>query len=347
MSDETTQQNEQQSDTTTRALVVGQGNMLELAVVAWLDAKGKRSGSVATPRAYGDTLRAFRAALRSQGLDLNSAPENVALVAQAWLSRTFDGSRQVANTTYNQRRAALSSFYGFRARRRLIGPGEPSENPMSLLDPQQVDEYAGATPIPTQSAQSRLAAIDRTTPIGARDYALLTLGLRTGRRVAELAGLRCGDLTPLGRDIERDGLLVIWRRCKGGKVMRDELRGSVAVALMRWLSLAYPGQSIEQLSRTRPDAPVWLTLGRNPAHRGAAMTPRTAALVCERRLGVSKAHALRHTFALEMEKAGAPVSLIQQKLGHSSLAITGRYLSKLTSHTNPYAEQLEIAFGIA
>jgi len=91
---------------------------------------------------------------------------------------------------------------------------------------------------------------------------------------------------------------------------------------------------------------VWLTLGRNPAHRGAAMTPHSAALVCAAAGRLEGARAAPHVRT--GDGAGRRACLVSSaKAGHSSLAITGRYLSKLTSSANPYAEQLEIAFGIA
>jgi hypothetical protein len=42
-------------------------------------------------------------------------------------------------------------------------------------------------------------------------------------------------------------------------------------------------------------------------------------------------HGLRHTMAFELAQEGVPMHLIQQQLGHSSLAITSRYVS----HLNP------------
>ena len=43
-------------------------------------------------------------------------------------------------------------------------------------------------------------------------------------------------------------------------------------------------------------------------------------------------HGLRHTFAWELEQAGVPVSVISALLGHSSIAVTARYLNHLTNH---------------
>ena len=42
-------------------------------------------------------------------------------------------------------------------------------------------------------------------------------------------------------------------------------------------------------------------------------------------------HGLRHTFAVELEQAGTPVTVISKLLGHSSVAVTSRYLDHLTN----------------
>ena len=55
--------------------------------------------------------------------------------------------------------------------------------------------------------------------------------------------------------------------------------------------------------------------------------PRLAA-----RAGIEKrvhAHGLRHAFAIGLEREGATVSVIRDLLGHSSAAVTDRYLRRL------------------
>jgi hypothetical protein len=42
--------------------------------------------------------------------------------------------------------------------------------------------------------------------------------------------------------------------------------------------------------------------------------------------------ALRHAFAVELEQADVPVTVISALLGHSSVAVTARYLNHLTNH---------------
>ena len=53
-----------------------------------------------------------------------------------------------------------------------------------------------------------------------------------------------------------------------------------------------------------------------------------------RKAGIEKRvhpHGLRHTFAVELEAAGTPVTTISKLLGHSSVAVTARYLDHLTN----------------
>lgn len=64
-----------------------------------------------------------------------------------------------------------------------------------------------------------------------------------------------------------------------------------------------------------------------------------------RRLGTGKVHVTRHTFSRAMEEEGAPISEIQARLGHESLATTGVYLQTLESAKNPYGDWLVQRLG--
>ncbi len=55
---------------------------------------------------------------------------------------------------------------------------------------------------------------------------------------------------------------------------------------------------------------------------------------------------MRHTWARRMEEEGAKVSDIQARLGHESLATTGRYLSALKQAENKHADAISKAFGL-
>ncbi len=238
---------------------------------------------------------------------------------------------KVSPATYNQRLAILSSFYSYARRHGLL----TGENPIGRVERRPVHLYGDASALAYKEVKNNLAAIDRSQPVGKRDYALLSVALQTGRRLSELASLRRSNLKFDGATIT-----IHWHRTKGGKAMSDRLPQPLSRTLAEWLSSYYGNQ----LSSLPQDAPVWVSLSRQ--NKGAALGIQTIADICEKRLGTSKVHSLRHTFARAMEDAGAKVSVIQARLGHTSLATTGRYLAALRQAENEHAEALSTLFGI-
>lgn len=295
-------------------------------IAAWLAAKTGRSGSAKTARAYRDAARSFRAALHAVGHDLDAPAAAVALVAQGWAASGIP-----APATFNQRLASVSSLYSYAERHGLL-----VSNPIRLVERRPVQSYAAAVPLDATAIRTQLDAIDRRTHGGRRDYALLTVFLATGRRLTEVAALTIGDLTIQGERVQ-----LVFRRVKGGKLLRDQLAGGTSAALLDWLRTCYT----DDLAGVAAAAPVWVSLARNGT-RGQPLSTRAIGLLCATRIGTSKVHALRHTFAHAMEDAGAKVSDIQARLGHANLATTGRYLAALRSAENPQSQALEQLFGV-
>ncbi|MEP7285094.1 MAG: site-specific integrase [Chloroflexota bacterium] len=197
--------------------------------------------------------------------------------------------------------------------------------------------YAGARPLESDDLSQHLKRISRDDLTGKRDYALLSIALTTGRRLSELASLQCGDIQLTDNGTRA---YVSWRRLKGGKKLPDKLTETVTRALLVYLKAAYPAE----FGSLPSHAPIWISTSHRNAGQGLGI--QTISDICQRRLGTSKVHALRHTFAHAMEKAGAKVSEIQARLGHESLATTGRYLASLSSADNSHAETLAGMFGI-
>jgi len=179
----------------------------------------------------------------------------------------------------------ISSLYSYGEKRRLL-PG----NPIRLVERRAVQGYAAAVPLDATAVRERLEAIDRSTLVGRRDYALLTVFLATGRRLAEVAALTMGDLT-----IQSERVQLVFRHAKGGKVLRDQLGAGTSAALLDWLRACYG----EDLAGVANDKPVWVSLARNGT-KGQALSTRAIGLMCEARIGTSKVHSLRHTFAHAM-----------------------------------------------
>jgi len=321
---------------------VARDTPVDLAIRSWLSAKySQGSRSEQTIKKYSAVLTRFRAGLQAAGLDLDSDPDTVKLAAEAFVDAVRTG---IGAATANQRLAILSSFYTYVLKHHKL---PVAVNPVATIDRCRVQAYAGAQALVVGSdpqtkyadLRRRLAAIDRTTPIGARDYALLLVLLQTGRRLSEVAGLRWRDVT-----VSADQAAVTLRfpRCKGGKALQDTLPVATSEALLAWLRLAY-GPDLRRLDK---NAPLWLSASRNRSRYGPALGIRSIANICERWLGTSKVHATRHTFAMAMVDAGAKVHEVRDRLGHSSLHTTGRYIAALKSAHNPYGQALEDLFGL-
>ncbi len=307
-----------------------ESDALEGIILAWLDAKRGRTESLRTAQAYEETLLHFRSALHAQGLALESDPVQVALCAQHWAGRTWDNGHPVSAATYNLRLSILSSFYQFALRRRAV-----LGNPMVLVERRRGKEDSRTIALDEVTIKEKLQAIDRRTEEGARDYALLVVAFFTGRRLAELASLRW-------EQVEKGGqgqLILYFPRCKGGKAMRDSLPPPVASALLSWLHRFY-----HDLEGLAPTAPLWVCLSNRA--RGSALSHQSIGQICLKRLGTSKVHTTRHSFALAMMQAGAKVNEIATQLGHSNPAVTGRYLMKLKTEANPYARELMNRYGL-
>ncbi len=142
-----------------------------------------------------------------------------------------------------------------------------------------------------------------------RNRALLALFYGAGLRRAELCGLAWRDVT--GRGTDRGQATVFG---KGGKTRAVLLYGRA------WSSL----QAIR--GEAGADDPVFRS--RKGGHLDPSMVHRIVKAAAARAGlpdGVSP-HWLRHSFASHALDHGAPLSLVQQGLGHASVATTSRYL---------------------
>ena len=118
--------------------------------------------------------------------------------------------------------------------------------------------------------------------------------------------------------------------------MYDTLSLPISHALDEYIKAAHP----EPVASTV----IWISLAHN--HYGTPLSRQAVSDICLKRLGTSKVHTTRHTFALGMVKSGAPVNAIQARLGHANLSTTSRYLTVLQSAENEYGGALAALFGL-
>jgi integrase/recombinase XerD len=165
--------------------------------------------------------------------------------------------------------------------------------------------------LPAEHVRRLLASCDRTTAVGRRDFAVLTLLSRLGVRAGEVAALEL-------RDVDwRAGEIVI--RGKGDRHERLPLPTDVGEALVDYLRHGRPGREDRHLF-LRARAPFGPLTGGDGA---IGMLVRAAC----RRAGLAPvgAHRLRHTVATETLRAGAPLEEIASLLRHRRHATTVIY----------------------
>lgn len=173
-------------------------------------------------------------------------------------------------------------------------------------------------PLTPDEVHALLSACSLRAPTGIRDRALLTLLYRSGLRVSEALALK-----PSGVDFARHRVRVL--HGKGDKATVRGFHPSADATLARWLDTR------KALGLAHNGTPLFCTLAGGPLsdRQVRDMLKRRAA-----RAGIEKRvhpHGLRHTYADELQHQGVPVSTISKLLGHSSIAVTSRYLDHLTN----------------
>ena len=170
-----------------------------------------------------------------------------------------------------------------------------------------------------------LAATDRQSPLGCRDYAILMLLCRLGLRGGELIGLTLDDIN------WRAGEIVVVG--KGGRRDRLPLPADVGTALADYLKRVRPNVEDRSIF-LRHYAPI-----RRIGETGAIRS--VLARACARAgIAYANPHRLRHTVATEMLQAGVSLRDIGQVLGHGDALATSTYakvdLARLGTLARPW-----------
>lgn len=262
---------------------------------------GTRGLTPASARGYIDMVRAFVASRLVDGeLDWASLrPADVrAFVLSACRSRSV-GSAKLVTT-------ALRSLLGYAQVEGLTAA------PLRDVVPAVAGWRLAGLPRSLQPGEARrlLAACDRRTVAGRRDFAMLMLLARLGMRAGEVRGLSLDDI-----DWHAGELLV---RGKGNRYERLPLLDDVGQALSAYLQLGRPATAQGRTVFVRVRAP------HRPLSSGG-VTRAVAAAAARAGLGRVSAHRLRHTVATEMVRAGVSLPDVGQVLRHRRLATTAIY----------------------
>ncbi len=300
------------------------------ALRAYIRSLEARDSSAETRRSYEHTVAAWLAWAAAQSCDWRGPTR---AEVRAYLAQLTEGH---ARSSVAQRLAALRAFYRHAARSGLVArdpwsavatPRLPRRLPR-VLELEQVERLIAAVDEGLAAGPSGTAGDGvLARALALRDRALIETAYAAGLRVSELASadlrsldLRRGELRVLGKGRkERVGLL--------GRPARE--------ALAAYLAEGRPGllaRARGETGRSDPDLETAVFLN----HHGRALGVRGLRYRLDRlcRLaglpaGVSP-HTLRHSFATHLLEGGADLRVVQELLGHESLATTQVY-----THVSP------------
>lgn len=214
--------------------------------------------------------------------------------------------KQFASSSIYRSMVALKSFFKFLRKERLIA----SEETLYIDTPkmwQLVPEVLTEAEI-----QALLDAPSQEDLLGIRDRALLELLYASGLRASEICTLNIGDLTEE----------FVRVKGKGSKERLVPVAASAVRAIDAYL-LQRTDQKVPALFVSRSGK----RLDRVAIWNRVKLHAKSAGLL--KRISP---HTLRHSFATHLLENGADLRIIQEMLGHASIATTDRYTQVSTKH---------------
>lgn len=171
-----------------------------------------------------------------------------------------------------------------------------------------------------------LDSVPTTSPIDRRDRALLEILYGTGARVSEVVGIGLEDL-----DFDEELILVTG---KGSKQRLVPMGTALRTALTAYLGVGGRNDTLGSVRTSR----LFLNA------RGGVLTRQGVDLIIHRRAliaGIERsrisAHVFRHSCATHMLAHGADIRVVQELLGHASIATTQIYTAvSVTSLQHEY-----------
>ena len=273
------------------------------------------------------TLAAYRADLadfamsRGAARDWAAGPEVAHRYLAARARRGQGGDPGLAPSSLRRRAAAIRGFYRFAFGDGLIAvdvaahldlPRQPRLLPETLTVEEVerlLEASGGELPADRAPTDADGAAL--------RDRALLELLYAAGLRVSEALGLDRGDLALEGGFVRVIGKGDKERVVPVGDVALTWLGRYLAWPRPIWLAVGGAGDIDER--------PLFITGRGHRLGRGQAwMTVKRAAGAAGLGDRVSP-HTLRHSFATHLLEGGADLRVVQELLGHASIATTQLY----------------------
>lgn len=279
--------------------------LLERALDAYLrHVTIERGLSEHTIAAYRRDLGGYTEWLTAEGIvDMS---EVTPAVIDRFIAERASADPAPASTSLARLQSSVRGWHRFLARE-----GIEDDDPSGRLRPPKAPRRLPKA-LTIDQVERLLAAPSAEDPIGVRDRALLELLYATGARVSEAIGLDVDDLAH--GDVLR-------LRGKGSKERIVPIGSYARAAVDAYLTRVRPALA----AKGRASARLFLGARGAPLSRQSAwLVIRAAAEKAQITVEVSP-HTLRHSFATHLLQGGADVRVVQELLGHSSVATTQIY----------------------
>ncbi len=288
--------------------------------LSWLTVE--RGRAELTVRAYRRDLAAYEATLAAKGTTLERASSTDVEDHLASLRSSGHGPASIARA-----QSVLRGLHQF-----LVEEDRARSDPTAEVDGTRLPSRLPKA-LSEEEVSRLLATVQAGDARSRRDRALLELLYGTGARISEAVGLDLADLAG------GEGLIRLYG--KGSKERIVPVGTMCARALDAWLAELGRGAMAPARWRRRDDSEaVFLN------QRGGRLSRQGAFAVVAgraRQAGIARPvspHALRHSCATHMLAHGADIRVVQELLGHVSIATTQLY-------TKVSAEHLRAAYEAA
>lgn len=201
--------------------------------------------------------------------------------------------------------STLRSFYHFMVNENIV-----TEHPFLDVELPKKEKRLPKFIYP-EEMEALINSIDRTSPLGERNYTIVEMLYGTGLRASELVGVNISDM-----DFYEDFVLV---HGKGNKDRYVPIHHRLKKVLQNYILTAR-----EALKKEEQHA-LFLN------HHGERLSPRGLRYVIHDLIEKSSTmlsmspHTFRHTFATHLLNNGADLRSVQELLGHSSISSTQIY----------------------
>ena len=261
----------------------------------------ERNASAHTIAGYRRDLRQFIAYVEERGSSLRKI-DNVLI--RGFMAQLHE--RKLKKSSSARKLAAIRSFFRFGVKKKWI-----AENPAKMVATPKQEIHVPSF-LSEQEMAGFLEVPDSGKPLELRDRAILELLYASGIRVSELVGINLEDASLRERLIRVRGKGKKERLVPFGRVACEHLE-------------AYLGVRPELAQDRVGETAFFLN------YQGRRITSRSVERIVDKYIRLTaikrriSPHSLRHSFASHLLGRGADLRVIQELLGHESLATTQKY----------------------